>query len=182
MAFADALNDYQNWTATTAVYPEALTMPYLGLGLGDEAAELVEKMQMMTLEGRSVGWGIANVLPEAGDVMWYLAQLLLHRGHSLGRVYEQAMALEVEYQASLTLVVTEVTIACGGLQGRLKKELRDGQVDEARILHYAARVLRALDSIARWYGSNLILVMHQNRSKLSDRLERNVIKGEGDAR
>jgi NTP pyrophosphatase (non-canonical NTP hydrolase) len=182
MSLRNALDSYQLFTVTTAQYPEALAVPYLGLGLGDEAGELLEKIELMTSEGRSAAWGLAHALPEAGDVCWYLAQLLHRLGHSLGDAYAASQALDPAYPATLNACTVEAVIACAGIQGRLKKGLRDGQVDEARLLHYAARVLRSLDSIARWFGSTLAVVIAQNQAKLSDRLERNVIKGEGDNR
>lgn len=193
-AIARSFDDYQTWTQQTAVFPEAHTIQYLGLGLGDEAGELLDKADRLTRSLLSrLPLALANepaptvpsrsdVLDEAGDVLWYLAQLLRARGHSLGTVYEAAMRLEAAFEASLIGTATEVSIASSLVQGRLKKELRDGTVDEAKIVHYAARVMRALDALARACGSHLSRVAEVNQQKLNDRKQRNVIRGEGDAR
>lgn len=171
------LDDYQQFTDRTAVYPQLLAVPYLALGLGDEGGELLEKVVANGLSREN------DTLAEVGDVMWYLAQLMLRRGVMLSTVYERSLTLSSSlHTAELGAVANHVVIHCSKLQGRVKKELRDGSVNEAAVLEYAAQVMRSLDTIARVLGSNLLFVVERNREKLLDRLERDAIKGEGDAR
>lgn len=175
----DALNAYQSFTLTTAVYPQDMAGPYLGIGLGDEAAELLEKVA-----AHRTGPG-KLILAECGDVMWHLAQLLYKRDILLGDVFNRMSAMETDWDATLLDATHTVVIACGRIQGRLKKEIRDHKIDLDSIVHNAARVMRALDGIARCFGADIFHVVEQNREKLGGpggRLERNAIKGEGDER
>lgn len=177
MPVANALDEYQQFTERTAVYPAMLAVPYLALGLGDEAGELLEKVAQFGMHK------VDATLAEVGDVTWYLAQFLLRRGVKLSTAYERIRELPpVEHEATVIAVACDISIACALIQGRVKKELRDGTVNEGAVLNYAARVLRSLDTLSRTLGSNLTLVVEHNRVKLLDRLERNAIKGEGDAR
>lgn len=185
-AVENALDDYQLFAKTTAVFPEVLAKPYLGLGIGDEAGELLEKVAeyddcvAMSARYRLV----KGVLGEVGDVMWYLAMLLLDRGIPLSSVWARSAQFSGEQLPFGTLLATAigVSIYCSRIQGRVKKEIRDNKIDEALLCEYAAKVVRMLDSISRFFGSNLLLVVEHNRAKLLDRMERGAIKGEGDAR
>lgn len=179
-AIGRALDDYQNWTLTTAVYPEALALPYLGLGLGDEVGELVEKSEDPGHTLRT--WGSKELLPEVGDVGWYLAQLLHRSGIRLSEAFALSAELQPGFDATLHSAVTSIVVRASKVQGRLKKSIRDGVDVKAPVLEHAAHIVRAMDAIARFYGSNLLLVLGDNRQKLEDRLKRNAIKGEGDHR
>lgn len=177
------LDGYQQFTVRTAVYPVELAKPYLGLGLGDEAGELLDKV--VEFDRLPIPHHYAagrNILAEVGDVCWYLAQSLLQRQVRFSDVYIAAFELTPAHDATLLGAAIEVSSAAAAFQGRLKKEIRDHKIDEASILHNAARVVRALDSIARFFGADLFRVVELNRAKLEDRLARDAIKGEGDVR
>lgn len=174
-----ALDDYQRFTQTVAVYPPSFADHYLGLGLGDEAGELLEKV----VDAESMTPPVVrSILSECGDVLWYLAQSLLKRGITLSHIYAVARTLESGHEASLRGAACEVVIAAAGMQGRLKKHLRDGVFDDARYQQYAARLLRAIDNIARVMGSSLVILMAENRGKLTGREARGTLQGEGDIR
>ena len=66
---------YQEWTRTTAVYPEEKAEEYLMLGLASEVGELLGKFKK---EIRGDGEKITDKLDELGDVCWYLARLMDH--------------------------------------------------------------------------------------------------------
>ena len=70
---------YQEWTKTTAKYPEAETgsvgeLMYLALGLAGEAAEVANKVKKLYRDGDSEDLR-AGTRDEIGDVMWYLARI-----------------------------------------------------------------------------------------------------------
>lgn len=186
MSWADKpLDGYQQFTLTTAVFPEALAIPYLGLGLGDEAGELLEKAVALSPSDSKFGKhnpDVLAMLDEGGDVMWYLSILLLKLGVRLSDVYLQAQAIRPTFSPTALGTAIEVSLACSAIQGRIKKSIRDNNLNNEAILHNSARVVRALDSIARAAGLNLFILLERNRAKLEDRLRRNAIKGEGDAR
>lgn len=78
------LNDYQAEAHATAVYPANVALPYLALGLANEAGEVAGKIKKL-LRGDDPEW--ANHVPairdELGDVLWYLAVLAEDLGISL---------------------------------------------------------------------------------------------------
>lgn len=76
------IDDYQEWTRETAIYPEvgegtAVSLSYVGLGLG-EFGEVQGKIKKII---RDNGGAVTSemrraILDEAGDGFWYLARLL----------------------------------------------------------------------------------------------------------
>lgn len=84
-------NDYQEWTAETAVYPgkpasrEAIT--YCALGLASEAGEVAGKMKKILRDGDTDKLR-DGLLDELGDVLWYAARLADEMGRSLSSVAE----------------------------------------------------------------------------------------------
>ena len=79
-------NEYQRAAAETAIYPEGLTYPALGLcGEAGEVAELVKKMirddaGVLTPERR------ANLKKELGDVLWYVSEVARQAGLELNEI------------------------------------------------------------------------------------------------
>lgn len=70
------LDDYQDATAQTAIYPgsgseEGLT--YVTLGLTGEAGEVAEKLKKFKREGDTSY--VDDMEDELGDVLWYLARV-----------------------------------------------------------------------------------------------------------
>lgn len=174
------LDDYQRFTPTTAKYPRALALPYLALGIGDEAGELLEKC--LDHSALVAAWGKRELLPEAGDVMWYMAQLLLEYEVTLSEVYQRAERTIVDFEATLDGLGTYISIHAAKLQGRIKKHLRDQADVREAVIELCARIVRALMTLCRIFDSSLFLVMDDNRRKLEARLEANTIQGEGDHR
>jgi len=73
------LEQYQNFTKTTAIYPDANTgnlgeLVYLSLGLAGEAGEIANKVKKLYRDGMDP-MKIYEVSTEVGDVFWYLVRL-----------------------------------------------------------------------------------------------------------
>jgi NTP pyrophosphatase (non-canonical NTP hydrolase) len=73
------LNEYAEFTRTTAIYPDAKTgavpeLMYLALGLAGEAGEVANKVKKLFRDGDSPQKR-AQLEAELGDVFWYLARL-----------------------------------------------------------------------------------------------------------
>lgn len=171
-AVLKAYDDYQQFTTKTAVYPGALAKPYLALGLGDEAGELLEKAMGAKL--------LRPMADECGDVMWYLAQLLLQYDIKLSDCFGGNSPLK--FHADLHSSCSMVAVIASKMQGRVKKEIRDGIDVRAKLIQYANELMRVLDSICVVLATTLLEIIERNKAKLLDRLERNAIKGEGDER
>ena len=82
------LNDYQNRARETAVYPYEDGLTYTALGLCGEAGEVAEKIKKFIRgDSRYEEEGINQILlPELGDVLWYLANLAYEIGYTLEEV------------------------------------------------------------------------------------------------
>lgn len=86
------MDDYQQLTATTAVYPDAgygsaAGVEYVLLGLLGEAGELANKYKKFLrgdVSGPDALDKIKDILgPELGDVLWYVSQLSTELGFEL---------------------------------------------------------------------------------------------------
>jgi NTP pyrophosphatase (non-canonical NTP hydrolase) len=66
------LKKYQEFTRTTAIYPQSRSLEYLALGLTSEAGEVAGKVKKYIRDGT-----IDNtaVLAEVSDVFWYLSEI-----------------------------------------------------------------------------------------------------------
>ena len=85
------INEYQKFTATTAIYPEANLgtlgeFAYLALGLTGEAGEVAEKVKKRIRDGT---YDKELFTKELGDVFWYLSRLCTAVGVNAGDVLQQ---------------------------------------------------------------------------------------------
>jgi NTP pyrophosphatase (non-canonical NTP hydrolase) len=99
------LNNYQQDTGTTAIYPrtgsgDERAVNYTILGLIGEAGEIANKWKKLLRDAPSRGFQPADyyefyanlredILNELGDVLWYVSQLSTELGVSLGDVADQ---------------------------------------------------------------------------------------------
>lgn len=72
------LNDYQEWTSTTAIYKDK---NYPLLGLAEETGELLGKFAKYKRD--ETEFPREAVIKEAGDVLWMLARILYDHGISM---------------------------------------------------------------------------------------------------
>lgn len=68
---------YQDFTDSTAIYPEANSTEYLMLGLVSEVRELAGKLKKELRDGTVVTND--DFTKQLGDVLWYVAQLASDR-------------------------------------------------------------------------------------------------------
>lgn len=176
------LDDYQRFTPTTAIYPKEFALPYLGLGMCDEAVELDEAVaQTMSTVASTRGLRLA-ILKELGDVYWYLAQLLLIKEITLGDMYAAALQADANFEGSRDGVGRYIMHVTGKIAGKIKKELRDGKDCRDFLIETVPLLVRALDAMGAGIDAHITEVVSANRVKLEDRRERNVLQGSGDNR
>ena len=80
------LNDYQEWSKTTAIYPQDRALEYLALGLASEAGEVAGKVKKKIRDG---GIDVMSTVDEIGDVFWYLVRICDTLGFSAEAVLER---------------------------------------------------------------------------------------------
>jgi NTP pyrophosphatase (non-canonical NTP hydrolase) len=66
------LNEYEEFTRTTAVYPKKDALSYLLFGLCEEVGELHGKVKRLIRDDKFDAEGF---IFELGDVLWYLTRL-----------------------------------------------------------------------------------------------------------
>ena len=82
------MNQYQNKSIKTAVYPEKYKIMYPALGLAGEAGEVANKVKKVFRDGTQSmpkEWK-ENIASEIGDVMWYCAALAADLGFDLDSI------------------------------------------------------------------------------------------------
>lgn len=81
-------DEYQEETKKTAVYPNAVALSYLALGLAGEAGEVANKVKKVLRDYRDFPFDAERdaIIDELGDVCWYLAQLTGYLGVPLSQV------------------------------------------------------------------------------------------------
>lgn len=81
------LDDYQNGTAKTAIYPREGVggIVYCTLGLTGEAGEIANKVKKILRDegGQLTEEKRCQLVDELGDVMWYVSQLATELGTRL---------------------------------------------------------------------------------------------------
>lgn len=70
------LDEYQDRTQETAVYPEQEAVEYLALGLNDESGEVAGAVKKYMRGDYGEEELCSRVESEAGDVLWYWVRLL----------------------------------------------------------------------------------------------------------
>ena len=182
-------NEYEAFTDTVARYPTAFELPYVALGLVDEAAdELQRAFESMNNEA---------LFLELGDAQWYLCRLCKVYGFTFDEIVREAkIAYCPSQNRTLALEVRDVGITAAGIAGRVKKDLRDRHTwneeqsvafrknMRERLVAFVVQSYHVLDSI--WHGNVLIgnydSCLRKNVAKLGGRLARGTLHGDGDNR
>lgn len=179
--------NYSSFCATTARYPQEVENPYLALGLCSEAAELYD----------AIGhWD--EFFKELGDCMWYLCRLANAYGFDWTTLIEDAKVLRGSLASQLLPTsVHKLTREAGLIAGRVKKQLRDGHLwnGEQRqefayllrghmlqVLIHTFLALDALWRLTKGKSGNFDALLQANMDKLTGRVERGTLQGDGDNR
>lgn len=172
------LNEYQTGAVSTAIYPGKLTYPTLGLcGEVGELADVVDT------------GSDTEILKEAGDVLWYAANVASDCGAALSEVCKRKT-----FQNSVKRVhwdsheaVFEMVVQAGIVAENVKKTIRDndGELQDKRranILKALKKLIIVLAEIANNSHSTLEKCAKMNLEKLRSRQERGKLTGDGDNR
>lgn len=149
--------EYNKLTSQFNCYPKEDMKDALILGIAEEVLEY-----QITLWGEDP----AESLKELGDIFWYCSEWV---NNYIPEEEISKVSLEINL-----LATSKELISC------VKKFKRGDFSEEEQIQRVSSIVLRILSGVDT--KDTCLLAMDENIKKLTDRKERNVIKGEGDNR
>lgn len=85
-------NEYQKLTSSTAMYPKEKAIEYVTMGLCSEAGEVADKVKKILRDGGTIEEKAKEIAAEAGDVLWYVAQIGVILGFSMQEIAESNIA------------------------------------------------------------------------------------------
>ena len=160
--------EYMNRTGETAVYPRRLYkegLMYAALGLVSEVKEFEETAD--------------DLVGEAGDVVWFAAEIFNHLGSDMDPYAMTALAnLGEGIDEDASFLAAEVA-------GHVSKVWREGILDERKeeaIIRCTAGIVANVMDAAELHGYSFVDVLEHNLNKLASRKERGVLHGDGGSR
>jgi len=86
------MNEYQELARKSALYPPEVGVAYTILGLVNEAGEVAGKYKKFLREDYDGKEAVSRIIPELGDVLWYLAMSCAECGTTLEAVAKHNLA------------------------------------------------------------------------------------------
>jgi NTP pyrophosphatase (non-canonical NTP hydrolase) len=205
------ISDYPTLAMRTAVYPKEHSLSYPILGLISELTELHDKASQTTPKYVQHNTLIRdNIRAELGDVYWYMAAICVHFNWKFEELIDPAHMSNTGYNANFYLPDNYLLVHIGDLAGKAKKLLRGDYTGTSGAEDYIWRSLKAIHTIllewmlylcidedlpeaprdlfpepSVWLTRDYALIyatLLENIAKLSQRLDRGTIQGDGDNR
>jgi hypothetical protein len=175
------LDKYQDEALKFVTHPH---LYYFALGLSGEVAEFIDAVDQQSRK---------DVVKEAGDVLWYVAnlatELMLPLSEIMGQTnfYFPTILVGTLSVSSLLSDMLNLVKDSGKVSEVVKKIYRDQLGDPTdeqldMISMGLFRIVSHLHWLVHANGSSLDIVAHYNLVKLADRKERGVLSGSGDDR
>lgn len=176
------LNEYQTGAVETAIYPTPLAYP--GLGLCGEVGEFQEAWLAYDA-GETEDTSV--MLKEAGDVLWYLANVANDLGLKFSELALRKTFPKGEKRWSDLFDLLALSIEAGKIAEQVKKTIRDngGVITPKRLKACqgaSQRLLRGLADVLAGDDLTLVEAAKANNKKLKSRQERGKLTGDGDNR
>jgi hypothetical protein len=174
-------NEYKLATRQTAIYPNAIAVPYLTLGLVSEIDELNRAVFIASEQG---------LIKESGDVMWYCFRLFDELGITVNPQWEHYTGEPIALPQTFN-IMSRNTAAIADI---VKKSIRDndGIVPPEKVEQVGLAltiILMCVGSLAQRQNDLYHTHLHGleayatvNIDKLASRHNRGVIGGSGDDR
>jgi NTP pyrophosphatase (non-canonical NTP hydrolase) len=190
--FDNEFSTYQYRTSDTAVYPNDVALHYLALGVFGECGEIANKVKKM-LRGDYDGKGVDahnkavdGIIDEAGDVMWYCAQLLLKTNVDFGNLskyetFEDYSTSQKKLASTYTSGPAELVLQLGRSVGYLSDIIGGQGFDDEYIGDVTTCVMSITQSIcllALVLDRPFTSIFTLNLDKLKERSGNNTIKGD----
>ena len=188
------LDEYQEFTKTTAIYPghdiinSIKAYDYLGLALGGESGEICEKLKKILRDkgGQLLEEDRVALTKELGDCTYYISQLCntceLNLQNLLSNSVQDFSYLQ---RKGLNQLAHHLKYYIGVITNFIDEAIQlDADPGEFGELHSETivAIYTILDSIADRLDVTLEEVIKGNIEKLTSRKERGVISGSGDNR
>lgn len=173
--------EYQIESRKTAIYPGLdKDISYPLMGLCGEGGELCNKFKKVVRDNKGVlsQDRIDGIIGELGDFCWYLFQLYSELKIDFQDNYTEVSIDQTKIKSiQHTLVAThccisDIAIYCLSSNKTLTSELTDK----------ANTLITLIKEVCKIVHTTIEDVMDYNIKKLKDRLDRNVIRGDGDNR
>jgi hypothetical protein len=148
------IQQYIDWTGSTAVYPKDVEAEYLQLGLLSEAGEVAALFKRRLRDGAEIDR--TDELHELGDCAWYLARMV-----PAALVWANAIEKIGEYVNQYRFDYLLTVLACD------------------RNIY---RQIAAFAALCLMRGFRPLEVLAANQEKLNGRLDRGTIHGKGGER
>lgn len=169
--FSAFINEYQSFTRVTAQYPVDMAVAYTRLGFLGELGEIANKYKKVIRGDYKLEDIKDDLSKECGDLIWYFVRYLDELDYRASWGFKQVGFDRVNYSVLNTIeaLIDEIASTFN----------RVPLVDNHYLLQNIGILLNLL---CLKLDTTIVDVLTQNRRKLQDRLERNVIKGSGDNR
>lgn len=187
------LHEYRVFTCGVNVVPPHNREMYDVAGLVNETAEFLDVVDKIDRDG----FDRTNLVAELGDIMWYITQMMYQFGIEIERVFggdlddeavkkivnENLKTDKAELKKALRAHTLEMLRSIGHAYGHIKKRLRgDGEFKADQFVDEMCAVIAWYKILLVLSGTTVEEVLKNNVEKLSSRVSRGVIKGEGDVR
>lgn len=170
------LRAYYRQARTTAVFPDAVADDYLVVALLGEIGEFANAYKKVLRGDYPLSERRDQFIGELGDVLWYVAVYFAHLG-----VLD---AVDTNPSEKRVRLVYPNIALCLRKLNRHFAQLEPNAVDASTPESVAAAnvMYQCLVAIALHLDTTLNEVAERNLSKLADRHERGLIRGDGDER
>ena len=199
-------SEYQNESKKTAMYSRenGIGIMYIALGLAGEHGEIIEKIkQFIESKGEVFDNFKLELTKEIGDLMWYISQLCTETRLELSKVASQIFKHEIdmleEYDnqikniqpqytnMKLEDICIDTTIAVCKLVEKIKKIIRNKNgnldVEDIDVINKnLGTVFSNIRELIVLFSLSIKDILNLNIEKITSRLNRGVIKSEGDNR
>lgn len=173
--------EYQLESRKTASYPGMdKLMDYPLMGLMGEFGELCEKFKktLRDNKGEMSADRVDGVVKEMGDLLWYLFQIYTELKIDFQDNFE-VMAIDERCLKSTTCLLASMNCCISDI---MVYSLSGNRVLLSLLADPSNTIITCLNHICKLCNTTIEEVMDKNIEKLTSRVERAVIRGEGDNR
>jgi len=168
------LNEYQQKTHETAVYPQECAKEYLLLGLAGEVGEICNKYKKTIRDSKPIDKD--DMISELGDAMWYVSELCNLYKIELEYCHRSIKLSKNSAFYSLINILNQ-TALIANLYEQKRDEIQSGDT-----INRIRFILEYIYSLCYNFDIDPDEILTKNIAKLQDRKNRGVIQGSGDNR